>query len=213
MLGKTLVTGCNSGLGKFLKEHLNCDGWNRGIFESKYYDTVIHCAHDRNNHKSAIEILHEIHRIPCEKFIFISTVDVHNAFNLDNQYAYWKLKAEQFVRSSYGNHLILRCGAMIGEHAKENTITKLLNNKPLTVTKDSSFGVVHHSSILEMLDYHGTANFIGDVMRIDEIANELEIGNVVYGDYRYITPDIKETHLTINEIKKYVRNSIATNKG
>lgn len=203
-----LVTGCTSGLGRFLKEALNADGWHKGELPQRHYDTIIHCAHDRKNHQSAMYLLNQIYSIPCRRFIYMSTIDVHNAYNIDSgQYGLWKLRGEQFVRSSYSNHLIIRAGMMLGRYSKDNSITRLLTGKPLTVTPESTFAAVRHESILPYIvnEENGTVNACGEPIAIREIAERYDI-NPRYGEYRYSSPNVSPSHETMAEIWGFVKD-------
>lgn len=195
-----LITGVTSGLGRHLLETRGGDGWKRGQpVPSRYYDAIIHCAHDRNDQDANIEMLHKLYSVPCGRFVYISSVDVHNAFS-GSAYAQAKLRCEQFVRSSFPDHLIVRPCAMVGKRMRENTLGRLLGGKKLTVAAGSTFAFVRHSSI--PLDGGGTVTVSGNVMAIKDIAEEFGL-SPEYGDFTYRTPPVRATHDTLEEIKAF----------
>lgn len=200
-----LITGVTSGLGKYLLETTeNAEGWKRGMpLPMKYYDSIIHCAHDRNDPHANLEMLQMLQSVPCGRFVYISSIDVHKAFSLDNfAYAQTKLRCEQFVRSSFPDHLIVRPCAMMGEHMRENTLLRMLEGRRLTVTPDSTFAFVQHSTVARWLKMHGTTTVSGNVMTVKDIAEEFGL-SPEYGDFPYYTPPVKPTHDTLEEIKAF----------
>lgn len=197
-----LITGVTSGLGKHLLEAVGGDGWRRGQpLPSRYYDTIIHCAHDRNNPHANLDMLQGLYSVPCGRFVYISSVDVHKAFSLDNfAYSQSKFLCEQFVRSSFPRHLIVRPCAMAGRRMRENTLSRLLSGKKLTVTPGSTFAFIRHSSV--PLEGEGTITVSGNVMEVREIADRLGL-SPEYGDFTYHTPPVRPTHDTMAEIEAF----------
>jgi len=205
-----LVTGITSGLGKYLHNRLGCDGWKRGdSIPKKHYSNIIHCAHSKHPHEND-DMLRSLFSIPCDKFTYISSLDVYNAFHLGHTgYAMTKLRCEQFVRQSYGKHLILRLGGLIGRDARPNTLTRAISGNKVTVTPDSTFGYIQHESVVGYLSGEGTVNVSGNAMVIRDILEELGIAAPEYGEFPYHTPYVQPTHDTLEEIREFIRDSIA----
>lgn len=204
-----LVTGITSGLGKFLHRHYKCDGWQRAQpMPNKYYDVIIHCAHDIEEPSSNMDMMQRLFTVPCGRFIYISSIDVHKVGSLDNRlYGQSKLRCEQFVRSSYDDYLIIRPGVMLGKDSRKNTIIKLVKDEKLSVTPDSTFGILRHESLLPFIESgaNGTVTVSGGSLSVKEIAEELGFAPE-YGVFPYMTPPVKPTHDTMTEIKEFLRD-------
>ncbi|MBA3660178.1 MAG: NAD(P)-dependent oxidoreductase [Gammaproteobacteria bacterium] len=151
-----LVSGCQSGLGKFLCHELMATGISRttdlGALASEVnapYDAIIHCAFNSKINIAAsdlaqymrdnILLTQQLLTIPHQKFIFISTVDVYppnvtpfaedEDFFIDdikNIYGLSKLMSETLVQSSTPDYLILRATAMLGLDARKNSLMKMI---------------------------------------------------------------------------------------
>ena len=85
---KVLVTGANSGLGKYIASQIDCAILTRENSKSvldKTYDTIIHCAfNSRKNVNDYYEIVRDnifltkdLCKVPHNKFVFISSIDVY----------------------------------------------------------------------------------------------------------------------------------------
>lgn len=210
----TLVTGITSGLGKFLHETLPAaTGWKRGEpLPRKHFDAVIHCAHDLRDPFANEDMLQRLFAVPCGRFVYISSVDVHKAFSLDEGYARSKLRCEQLVRANYSDHLILRPCAMLGRHARENTLIKMLRGKKLSVTPDSTFAFIRHASLLPFLQESGTITLSGNRMAIKDYGIELGLCPE-YGAFPYETPPVKPTHDSSNEIQEFIAHDFTADQG
>lgn len=212
----TLVTGVTSGLGRFLLAAVpGAEGWSRGgALPDRHFDAIVHCAHDREDPHANLDLLQRLLAVPCDRFVYVSSVDVHRAYSLDNRgYGLSKLRCEQFVRSSFPSHLILRPGAMLGRDARPNTLTRLLRGEKLRVTPDSTFGFVRHASLLPaVLSGTGTVTVAGNAMTVKDIAAELGLCPE-YGEFPYRTPPVKPTHDTITEIKEFIAHDLAPDQG
>jgi len=176
-----LVTGINSGLGKYLFENIpGCLGFNR---ETKMehvkkfnIDTIIHCAYNKardiNNTNlynylyDNVLLTYELTKVPHDKFIYISTVDVYpkkgqlckedetiEVKDIDNIYGISKLMSEQIVINNCKNHLILRPTALLGPYIKPNALTKIMDDdmEDFTLSSGSRFNYVLHSYILKFI--------------------------------------------------------------
>ena len=120
---KILVTGTNSGLGKYIASQINCTVLTREDNESvldKSNDTIIHCAfNSRKNINDYYDIVRDnifltkdLCKVPHNKFVFISSIDVYR--EEDSLYKISKLMAESIVNKMATNPLTLRCSAILG---------------------------------------------------------------------------------------------------
>ena len=88
---KILITGTSSGIGRYLKDHLICDSFNRSssynVNQNNTYEIIIHCAFNMNrleNHENFYEYLEDtltltrsLTSIKHKLFIFLSSIDVY----------------------------------------------------------------------------------------------------------------------------------------
>ena len=178
---KILVTGSDSGIGKYLVEKLpNCVEFNRKTDLEKIkktkFDVIIHCANNKTIHvddfnlykytNDNVLLTYELTKIPCKKFIYFSTVDVypkngkkHNeqesikVKDVDSIYGITKLMSEQIVKNNCKNHLILRPTALLGPYMKPNSLTKILDNEIISLSHISQLSYVLYKDILEFLKF------------------------------------------------------------
>ena len=106
---RVLVTGTNSGLGKYIASQIDCSVLTRDNSESvlkKSYDTIIHCAfNSRKNVNDYYDIVRDnifltkdLCKIEHNKFVFISSIDVYQ--EEDNLYKISKLMSESIVKKN-----------------------------------------------------------------------------------------------------------------
>lgn len=198
---KYLVTGVDSGLGKYLYNKLDdAHGLSRENSNKKLpesVDTIIHCAFNRSSNVENLykyiddnlfltKRLLELHTF--NKFIYISSVDVYNS----NQTMYSSFKRyTEAVVSHYSNIVILRLPVLLGKGMKPNHITRMLSEKnpKLTLSSLSTFNYILYEDVLSFLNYyiHGTYDLIssGNVS-LGEVAKELNV-DVEFGDFVYET--------------------------
>ena len=159
---KILVTGCGSGLGKYISKSIRCikvTRSNRKAIIEKYrstgVDLIIHCAfggqggYEQNNIDDYFKYVddnilftNELTQIPHKKIVYISSLAVYEKKYMN--YKHTKLYAESIVNTLGNNALILRCPAMLGKYMKPNNVYKLIKNKEckLSLTKDSNFNYI-----------------------------------------------------------------------
>ena len=152
---KVLVTGCNSGLGKYISKTIKCTGINRDNRKSiiEHYkhsgvDLIIHCAfggqggYDQNEIKDYFKYIDdnilftkELTEVPHKKIVYISSLAVYEKEYMN--YKHTKLYAESIISSLGNSPMILRCPAMLGKYMRPNNVFKLINNKDtkLSLTK------------------------------------------------------------------------------
>jgi len=88
------------------------------------------------------KLLESLKKVTAKQFVLISTVDVYpnptgvdesSFINFSSNHAYGKHRfmAEEYIRSRFTNHLILRLPGLFGAGIKKNVIHDLLNNHEL----------------------------------------------------------------------------------
>lgn len=157
---KYLITGIQSGLGKYLHETLGGQGFtrkdqvNEQLFETPF-DVIIHCAFNSranpNNNElypyleDNIFLTRNLMKIKCKKFIYISSIDIYdkteNKLHFEDEkmpindnlslYQIAKLSSENIVKYHQNNYLIIRPGLLFGKYMRSNNILRLLTeNNP-----------------------------------------------------------------------------------
>lgn len=219
---KVLVTGGNSGLGKYIASTtpgcLTLTRSNRNSLISKLkeegVDLIIHCAfgaqggYEQNDIvdyfkyvDDNILLTKELTEIPHKKIVYMSSLVVYESKVMN--YKYTKLYAESIIETLGTNPLILRCPAMLGKYMRPNNVLRLINNPntQLSLTKESNFNYVLHSDILDFILYCYNNN-INDILSfvssnnitLEEVVNILGI-NVNYGNYTFNTMSISNEQL------------------
>ena len=209
---KVLVTGANSGLGKYIASQINCTVLTREDNESvldKSYDTIIHCAfNSRKNINDYYDIVRDnifltkdLCKVPHNKFVFISSIDVYR--EEDSLYKISKLMAESIVNKMATNPLTLRCSAILGETMRKNNFRKIIEDvdPKLSLSGKSSFNYILQEDILNFLniaikkDYNGIVDFVSSTnITLQEISDLLE-KKVNFGSYVYKTPELSSESL------------------
>lgn len=222
-----LITGINSGLGKYLFENLpNTIGLNRNNFneiKNMQFDAIIHCAFNKENditdYKKYLDdnifLTLRLKKLSYKKFIYISTVDVYNKTH--NMYSQFKKFSETLIDT---NDLILRCPMLIGYSMKPNHLTKLKNNiDKLGLSKNSLFNYILMEDLLnffkndEHFKYNGIIDFISnDLIKLEDLKKYFN-SSTVLGDFIYTnTMDVENPIFKLDEkynissfdkIKKY----------
>lgn len=237
-----LVTGVNSGLGKYCWQHFGGRGFSRSSHfddvmreaEVKPYRAIIHCAFNAKPDISSSQLytylndtlllVRKLLQVPHGKFIFISSTDVYpkneeshveteEIFLKDaaNIYAISKLISESLVQNETRDFLILRTTALLGEHARKNSLIKILTqeNVKLTLAAESTFNYILHSDVADFIDVALRENLQGiyNLAASSTISLEEAAGNydrqVEFGNYHYVTDSIN------NEKAKQIMNNFA----
>jgi len=194
-----LITGINSGLGKYL--HINLpesQGLSRSNFNNlakEGYDTIVHCAFNKEypvlNYRRYIEdnifLTQKLKALPYKYFVYISTVDVYQTS--PTVYALFKRFAESLL-DSYD--LILRCPMMFGETMKPNHATKLkANTGRIGINGESTFNYILMQDILTFIktgdykNHSGIIDFVSeDTIKLQEVKeyfkSDIELGTDLY---------------------------------
>lgn len=171
-----LITGSSSGLGKYLHDQLGGSAFYRDGRNVKEAEVIIHCAFNRArevNSKNLYQYLSDnvfltkkLAKIPHKKFIYISSVDVYPKDNekhsedevidvnkISGIYAITKLMSESIIQNLCPNFLILRCTALLGRDARENSLITIIKeeNPTLTLSAKSVFNFILHKDVLEFV--------------------------------------------------------------
>lgn len=174
-MGKCLVTGASSGLGKYLREAFNAEGFDRdtATVQEKKYDYIIHCGWDLKKNIPSSEgfayldqsqkLTRKLLSIPHQKFIFMSTIDVYpkdnkehhedeeiNLHDVQGIYGLSKLLSEHIVSESR-EHLTLRLSSLLGKYTRYNTATKIATGKDIGISRKSSFNFVTYEQIRDFI--------------------------------------------------------------
>ena len=220
---RILTTGTLSGLGKHIHEKFGGLGWTRQLpvetreeIKRKGVDVVIHCAFNSRQSVDSdglyayladnVLLTEEIVSIPHKKFVFISSVDVYprqggarsedaviDVNAVRGIYGITKLMSEATVRQRCPDYLILRCVSLLGEYSRKNSLIRIIEDEPctLTLSGDSRLNYVLHSDVSDFIrfamkhDVQGICN----VASVENVALATVAGmldkQVDFGAYRY----------------------------
>jgi dTDP-4-dehydrorhamnose reductase len=227
---KILVTGTNSGLGKYINNilpnsiFLNRKNRKTIIKSREEYDIIIHCAFNTKNAgrkdvkdvfsyiDDNILLTNELTSIRHKKFVYISSIAVYD--ELISPYMQTKIYAESIVQNKSNNPLIVRCSSLLGRHMRKNTLTKIITEeKPkITLAKNSTYNLINHEDVLNFISdsckkkVSGIFDFVAsDYLVLEEICNYLN-AKVEYGNYIFATNRTSNSNL-INTFPKYNKSS------
>lgn len=220
---RILTTGTNSGLGKFVHRKFGGLAWTRSTSAAEReaircdgVDVIVHCAFNSKPQVTAetlydyfsdnVGLTGDLAGIPHQKFILISTVDVYpkagNDFSenapidvnaISTFYGVTKLMSESIVRARCPDHLILRCTTLLGPDMRKNSLTRILDDNPCTLTLagDSRFNYLLHADVANFIAHclenklGGTYNLASaTTVTLAEIA-EAAKKPVQFGKFRY----------------------------
>ena len=212
-----LITGCSSGLGKFICENfsdavcLTRKSYKKTINRNKKYDYIVHCAFNRDYSKDPersmsedIEMAKSMSEMAERKLIFMSSIDIYR--DEYKVYSESKKQCEKIILESSEKNLVVRLCAMLGEYMKPNSFTKASEGKvkDLTLDLDSSFYYCLHSHVLKFIklsileDIRGVIDFVPkEKTTLREVVGCFDKSN--QNTYKYITP-----HIDNSEIQKYM---------
>jgi nucleoside-diphosphate-sugar epimerase len=219
-----LITGTSSGLGKYLHDHLGGVSFKRDGVNVEDAEVVIHSAFDRKREVTSenlyqylldnVFLTEKLVKLPHKKFIYISSVDVYPKNNtkhseneiidinqISSAYALTKLMAESIIQSLSPNFLILRCSALLGRDAKENSLIKMIKqeNPTVTLSAESVCNFILHIDVLKFIhtavekNLQGIYNIVASKnITTGEIAELLE-KKITFGNYVYNVGNIDNT--------------------
>ena len=213
-MAKCLVTGASSGLGKYLREAFNAEGFDRSVgrVQEPRYDYIIHCGWDLKKNIPAgegsdyldqsQELTKKLLSIPHKKFIFMSTIDVYpkdskehtedediNLHDVQGIYGLSKLLSEHIVKGSK-EHLSLRLSSLLGKYTRYNTATKIATGKDIGISRKSSFNFVTYEQVRDFIwmaiekRLRGTYNLVADTNVV--VQDILDAKNIESKDGRYV---------------------------
>jgi dTDP-4-dehydrorhamnose reductase len=216
-----LITGINSGLGKYLFDNLpnslGLDRDNFNLIKNKDYDTIIHCAFNKENnitdHKKYLDdnifLTQRLKKLNYKKFVYISTVDIYQ--ENPTMYATFKKFSETLMDK---NDLILRCSMMLGDTMKPNHTHKLKNNdENIGLSGQSVFNYILMKDLAEFFNsedyeqYNGVVDFVSnDLVKLEDVKNYFN-STTKLGEYVYQNSlDFINPIFTLNE--KYNKSSM-----
>ena len=218
---KTLTTGIQSGIGKYIYENLSGLGLARDTskvererIKKTNFDAIIHCAFnssktlDPNSPSSYfydnVFFTKELASLKYDKFIYFSTIDVYckntathsenEVFNLygpSSIYAASKLTSEAIVKEEAKNYLILRGSTPLGTYSRKNTLMQMIESESCTVGLSSK-------SAYNIIIYSDIFNFI-----------KFAIENNVQGVFNLASSN----NITLENIARILDKNIQFGKG
>jgi hypothetical protein len=224
-----LITGINSGLGKYLYDNLpNSLGLNRDNFaaiKDESYQTIIHCAFNKENtitdYKKYLDdnifLTQRLKNLKYNKFIYISTVDVYQEYH--NVYSSFKKFAETLLDE---NDLILRCPMMLGDTMKPNHATKIKDNiESIGLSGKSKFNYLLMDDLVEFFisddykQYKGVIDFVANsLVELEDVKqyfnSTTKLGEYVYENNLEFTNPIfilneKYNKSSLDNLKQYFK--------
>tara|TARA_R110000737_G_C14392345_1_gene452564 strand:- start:58 stop:747 length:690 start_codon:yes stop_codon:yes gene_type:complete len=222
---RVLITGTNSGLGRYLSEKfIGCDKLSRDSeFPTDEFDLIIHCAFnsthyeyvddiDYNYINDNIFLTDRLTKLKHKKFIYISSIDV---FTCLNPYSFLKKVSESIVKKNCDEYNILRCSALLGDYSKNNTFMKIYKEDTPSVflSSDSEFNYILYSDVYDFIVkdidtdiYNFTSSDNILLKDVSEFFNK----KVSYGDFCYKTKQVdnKETIKLFSQLDKTSLDSI-----
>lgn len=226
---KILVTGYNKGLGDYIANHINgtvlgfCRGVLFNVIKEYEYDLIVHCAFNSRSNPPSNELNEYfedniiltyklINEIVSKRFVFISSIDVypddmefkHEERTIDINdvrtiYGKCKLACEDMV-NRHNNHLILRCGGIIGENKFPKSIDNILKDGRTSLSKESEVNYISQKTILDIINVPDVKNQIVNVasdtsmkiIEMEEIAKPISYGNYKYTASHVMTDKLKK---------------------
>ena len=207
---KVLITGTNSGLGKWLAtQYLNCDKLVRDtnmLDLQNEYDIIIHSAANVNHatwgdvtsdlFEDNVFLTRDLANIPHKKFVFISSIDQSK----NSPYGISKKLSEIVVKKLCDNYLIIRPSALLGKEMRKNTFQKIISGSDIVLTPNSIMNYILYEDVLRVIedDVIGTKNLVSN-----ESITMQEVANIFESDINF-----GKTHFEIT----FAKSGINTNK-
>lgn len=197
---KYIITGINSGLGKYLYENIpNSLGINRKnllsvISRINADDVIVHCAFNKkmniDDHYSYLNdnifLTQKLLEL-SNRMIYISSVDIYKQ---ENTYALFKKFAESIV-SKYDNSLIVRCPFLLGKYMNTNHLSKIKENiQCIGLCRTSTFNYINYDDVLNFVTTTELKGICDLVSKGNVVLNDIKKffnSTTVLGTYRYET--------------------------
>lgn len=90
------------------------------------------------------------------KFIYFSTLSIHDQSKQDSPYILHKLKMEDYIKDNSRNYIIFRIGNIVGSGGNPNTLFNFLKNQ----IKNSNQFTVHTKARRLLLDIEDISKFL-----------------------------------------------------
>jgi nucleoside-diphosphate-sugar epimerase len=212
---KVLISGVNSGLGKYLSEvYQGCDQVTRDVgpenFLTQEYDMVIHCAasvaHYSWDDEIPYQFLHDnifltnkMLDLKCEKFVYISSIDQKK----DTPYGVAKRLSELLVKQKKQNHLILRPVALLGKYMRKNSFQKILKSLPIGLTADSVMNYVLYEDVLNIIKQNNNGTLTlrcKEDITLREVA-ALANSDTKFGNFKFVIENV-DSDFSLNKTSK-----------
>ncbi len=248
VMNKLVIAGAQSGMGKYLIEKMRGISLHRDFSEESWknlemegIETIIHCAHNSTYSISSenlytymvdnVFLTERLLRIPHQKFIYFSSVDVYSQNNnnvkhdegeiitIDKTHSFYaltKLISESLVKKHGKKWIILRPTNLLGKDSrKSSNVQKLLNDKnpQLSLTSDSEWNFILHKDVRKFVeiclqkDYTGIYNLgSSSNIRVSEVADFLK-KNPIYSSFKYVINRV-DTAKAVKVLPAFSRNSI-----
>ena len=185
---KIIITGVNSGIGKYLHSMIPSIGVTRSnpLVENVAVDVIIHCAFnsskDMTTHNLSsymddnIFLTNTLLKVKHKLFIFFSTVDVYhnkkkdslesdviNLNSMSSFYATTKLMSEELVKKKSKKYIILRPTSMVGVDSRLNSFLRIVynNNPRICINKRSIMNFVLYEDIYRFIRMAINDNVVG----------------------------------------------------
>ena len=189
---KILISGCSSGIGKYLSNKIKCTKYNRNkdfsLYNKTKWDLIIHAgfyAGNSNLQKTFDSIYHSycLSRLKSKRYFFLSSAIVYenNKTNVESSklnishsfsnYCKAKIISESFF--DLKKTIIIRLGSIVGKNMRKNTIYKIMfENKPkIKLSGESLNSFIAYSEVLEFINQSQKKNLHGiyNLLRTDYI--------------------------------------------
>jgi nucleoside-diphosphate-sugar epimerase len=153
---------------------VNTKNYDRAVGKSA--DLLVNCNGNSYRYKAAQDprwdfeasvssVERSIFDFERSRYIYFSTIDVYNDIGDPNRnheraeinprelhpYAFHKWLAERLVEKFCQNHLILRCGTVLGPGLKKGPLFDLLHNEPLHMALDSELSLIDTDTIADAI--------------------------------------------------------------
>ena len=222
-----LISGVGSGLGKFFLESIPC---SIGIFRDADIDklaevdfpyrAIIHCAANARVNPDTdlyqfindnVLLTEKLTRVPHQKFIYMSSVDVYPAIEnkifyesdflkysqAKNSYAKSKLLSESIICNLSESVFILRLSALLGIYMRRNNLIRLLFevSPSLSLTESSQFNLISYDEILQFINLILNDRVSEDIYNLAS-SQSIDLGSVAkifckeveFGEFEYKAP-------------------------
>ena len=212
---KILITGTNSGLGKYLSRQFDdVDNLDRSKtandFSDIFYDIIIHSAakvvhynwEDKIPYgflEDNIFLTDKLLNLNFSKFIYISSIDQ----NKNTPYGISKRLSEVIIKSKSNSYLIIRPSALLGKDMRMNSFQKIIKGENIGLSEDSIMNYILYEDVLNLInsDKQGLVTIRAkediELGQISKLVNS----KTIFGDYKFVVESPKEALTTDSSSK------------